>query len=252
MIKKLIKHYGKEKINTLTKYPSILTLHKLGEKGKLTNEFTTSIDKDSMYATEKIDGINVRIIVFNGEFLVGSREFILHHSDDLYFDPSQGIVDYITNNIPIYPTNVLTVIYGELYGGKTTANSKWYGKEKNGFRAFDVAIFRDLSILDESLAGISNWRERESPDGMIYGQEYLTREDAVFHFPHFEFVPVVPFELGDMTHRTILDNLKIALPETNVALTDTAIKKAEGLVFRNNNRSKIVKIRYEDYEKVFR
>ena len=34
-LKQLIEKYGKNKINSLTKYPSILTLHELGGKGKL-------------------------------------------------------------------------------------------------------------------------------------------------------------------------------------------------------------------------
>lgn len=85
MIKDLIQEFGKEKINTLTKYPSILTLHKLGEKGRLTNELTTPVEGEIMYATEKIDGTNVRIICYGTEYLIGSREFILHHCGDLYF-----------------------------------------------------------------------------------------------------------------------------------------------------------------------
>lgn len=58
MIKELISKYGKEKINTLTKYPSILTLHRIGEKGRLTEELTTPIQGEVLYATEKIDGFS--------------------------------------------------------------------------------------------------------------------------------------------------------------------------------------------------
>jgi len=77
MIKDLISKFGKEKINTLTKYSSILTLHKLGEKGRLKSELTTPIQGETMYATEKIDGTNVRIICYGSEYLIGAREFIL-------------------------------------------------------------------------------------------------------------------------------------------------------------------------------
>lgn len=92
MIKEIIAKYGKEKINTLTKYPSILTLHRIGEKGRLINELTTPIHGEEMSASEKIDGTNARIICYGSEYLVGGREFILHHSHDLYFDNAQGIV----------------------------------------------------------------------------------------------------------------------------------------------------------------
>jgi hypothetical protein len=55
-----------------------------------------------------------------------------------------------------------------------------------------------------------------------------------------------------MSHETIYRNMKKFLPETLVALTDTALKQPEGLVIRNMNRTKIVKIRFEDYERTFK
>lgn len=253
MIKELIRTYGKDKINTLTKYPSILTLHKLGEKGRLLNELTTLVENEEMYATEKIDGTNARIICYGSEFLIGAREFILHHSDDLYFDNSQEIVNGIYTlgvNIPI--TNNLTVIYGEFYGGKTSANSKQYGKELNGFRVFDIAVYDDLSVLDKNLADISKWRETETKEGIVYGQNFLTRSEMTSLFPEFEYVPLVDFNLGAFSHKEVLINLTESIPTTNVALTETALKKPEGLVLRNWNRSKIVKVRYEDYERILK
>lgn len=253
MIKDLIRKYGKEKINTLTKYPSILTLHKLGEKGRLLNELTTNVVNEDMYATEKIDGTNARIICFDSEYLIGAREFILHHSDDLYFDNAQEIVNGIYRlGINIPKTDVLTVIYGEFYGGKTSANSKQYGRESNGFRVFDVAVYEDLSILDKDLAEISRWRETETSSGIVYGQNFMSRPEMVNEFPDFEYVPLVDFNLSDFSHKEILKNLNSSIPTTNVALTETALKKPEGLVLRNADRSKIVKIRFEDYERTLR
>lgn len=253
MIKSLISAFGKDKVNTLTKYPSILTLHRLGEKGRLTNELTTPIEGERLYGTEKIDGTNVRIVCYGNEYLIGAREFILHHSDDLYFDNAQGIVEGIKAlNVPIPTTDEFTVIYGEFYGGKTSSNSKWYGKDKNGFRVFDVAVYDDLSILDMEQSQISRWRETETESGIIYGQKFLTRDEIKVRFPNLELVPLVEFDLGDLSHETILNNLRTAIPQTNVALSDDALNKAEGLVLRNENRSKIVKIRFEDYERVLR
>lgn len=43
MLKKLIEKYGKDKVNTLTKYPSILTLYENGEKEVLLEELTTQV-----------------------------------------------------------------------------------------------------------------------------------------------------------------------------------------------------------------
>ncbi len=258
MLKDLIQKYGKDKINTLTKYPSILTLHKLGEKGRLLNELTTPLDGEEMYATEKIDGTNARIIIYGDEHLIGAREFICHHCHDLYYDNTQGIVEGIKAlNINIPNTSQLSVIYGEFYGGKVSSNSKWYGNDKTGFRVFDVAVYDDLSILEQPREKISNWRERETDNGIIYGQKFMTRGEMEYEFSgnlasFFPIVPPVPFELGDMSHTTILENLKKFLPKTNVALSDSATGKAEGIVLRNADRSKIVKVRFEDYERTLR
>lgn len=257
MLKELIGKYGKEKINTLTKYPSILTLHKIGEKGRLLSELTTPItSEDKMFATEKIDGTNTRIVIYKDEYLLGSREFIIHHCDDLYYDTSQGIVDGIRDlgiNHKIPMSETLIVYYGELYGGKVSANSKWYGTDKIGYRIFDVAIFKDLSILEKSVPEISRWREHETENGIIYGQSFVSNFDqSQVLFPSFEKVPEVPFELGDMSHETILNNLKKFVPETRVALSDSALKKSEGVVLRNADRTKIVKLRFEDYERTLR
>jgi hypothetical protein len=253
MIKDLISKFGKEKINTLTKYPSILTLHQLGEKGRLTHELTTPIQGEKMYATEKIDGTNARIICYGSEYLIGAREFILHHSQDLYYDNAQGIVDGLKAlNIKIPQTDKFTVIYGEFYGGKTSANAKWYGQDKIGFRVFDIAVYDDLSILEMPQQDISKWRERETENGILYGQNFLSRKAMESQFVDFELVPLVEFDLGDMSHKVVLANLKKFIPNTNVALSENALKKAEGLVLRNESRSKIVKIRFEDYERTLR
>jgi len=253
MLKNLISKFGKEKLNTLTKYPSILTLHKLGEKGRLKNELTTSIEGELMVATEKIDGTNARIVCFGTEYLIGAREFILHHSHDLYFDNAQGIVEGIKAlPITLPETDQLTVIYGEFFGGKTSANSKWYGQDKTGFRVFDIAVYEDLHVLEQTQAEISHWRESETESGIRYGQNFLTHAGMQSRFPEFDFVPVIKFDLPDFSHQAVLDALKQALPSTQVALSDLALKKAEGLVMRNENRSKIVKIRFEDYERTVR
>ena len=253
MIKELIATFGKEKINTLTKYPSIFTLHQLGEKGRLKNELTTPLQGEKMYATEKIDGTNARIVCYGSEYLIGAREFILHHSDDLYFDNAEGIVDGLRDlNIQIPETKVFTVIYGEFYGGKTSANAKWYGQDKNGFRVFDIAVYNDLSILEMSQQEISKWRERETETGIVYGQHYLNRETVQREFPDFDLVPAIDFDLGDFSHRVVLDNLKKFIPNTVVALSENAVKKSEGVVLRNESRSKIVKVRFEDYERTLR
>lgn len=252
MIKELIHQYGKEKVNTLTKYPSILTLHKLGKKGKLTDIITTDIVGETMYASEKIDGTNVRLIFHGDEFLIGSRKQILHYNKDLYWDDSMDIVNqFYALNIPVLKPDKLTIVFGELFGGKITAHSKNYGKEKHGFRVFDIAIFDDLSILEEPISAISSWREStinsSEREALRYGQPFVN-QDTLEQFD-YELVPKVTFKLDALDHVSVLEALHRYIPKTNVPLTDTAKLGTEGVVLRNFDRSKIVKLRFEDYLK---
>lgn len=257
MLKELILKYGKDKINTLTKYPSILTLHKLGEKGKLLEEWTTPIGGEKMFASEKIDGTNVRIIVLNNEFLIGSRDNIIHYSGDLYYGTDLDIVENVYKlQIPIPKTTNLTIIFGELFGGKINA-SKNYGTDKYGFRVFDIVEFNNSEIgldeiLNKPIEQISRWREHETHNGLMYGQNFLSLEERKNKFPQFEYAPELEFDCGDFKHETILNKLKEYLPETKVALSDKANKKPEGIVLRNFNRTKIVKLRFEDYERTLK
>lgn len=258
ILKQLIRTFGKDKFNTMTKYPSILTLHRLGAKHKLIEEFTTDIQDEKMYASEKIDGTNVRIICCNNEYLVGSRREILHYSEDLFWNESMDIVNQVRglNLIRVCPSK-LTIFYGELFGGKTSSNSKNYGKDKHGFRVFDVAeIENPDSILEMPIEEISKWREStldSSVNYMLrYGQKFLNRDELQPYKDWYDFVPEVEFSPDDYSHQAILDEMNRVLPETLVPLSENAKMRPEGLVLRNADRSKIVKLRFEDYHKALK
>ena len=67
-----------QRLNSATKYPSILTLHKLGEKGRLTADLNLVPEAD-LVVTEKVDGTNTRIVFMpDGVYMIGSREHLLH------------------------------------------------------------------------------------------------------------------------------------------------------------------------------
>lgn len=264
-LKTIIGQYGLEKFNSLTKYPSILTLHEMGERGRLSNGLTTSLDGELMYASEKIDGTNVRIIFCGHDFIIGSRENLLYHNGDTFYDPAQGIVENVLTLVDfkrILPqgntfTSAIKVMYGELYGGKIHANSKQYGSTSDyGFRVFDVVNFLDISdvtdILEKQIEDISRWRERLTPDGLVYGQPFLNVEQLKFfaHLNGLELVPSIEFELGnDLSHAAIFEKLQKFIPKTKAALSDSAGMNPEGIVLRNSNRTKIFKLRFEDYKK---
>lgn len=262
---KLVESFGKEKINTLTKYPSILTLHKLGKKGLLTDELNYDFSPiEALEGTEKIDGTNVRIVVYGDEVLIGSRKEILYYSGDLYWNESMGVVDSLFHleekgEFPmrkLLGRKELTVFYGELYGGKIGAKAKNYGISKVGFRLFDFCTIPDLSILNNFIDDISKWRESYKDGVYSYGQSFGTRDELLSIVEDERFLVPLLFDNAynpmNMTHASVLDFLKYVLPSTQVALTDKALKVPEGIVIRSKDRTKIAKLRFSDYKKTMK
>lgn len=266
-------------LNTLTKYPSILTLHALGERGRLTEALTTpGVLGEPLTATEKIDGTSARLLVFaDGSYLVGSREHLLTVSSDVLFDPALGVVEGLRRLLaphadaagrlpalahratPDTPAAALTVVFGEFYGGKVTANSKQYGPpEQVGFRVFDVAAFADAAALAAQLQAdvraLAAWRETETPAGLRYGQPFLP-EPALAAWLARTGLPAVPALPGltlpaDPAHPALLAWLQEYLPATRAALPgQPAPGRAEGAILRSADRRTIVKVRFEDYER---
>src|SRR5262245_33388117 len=87
-----------DRLNALTKYPSIQTYHPLhppksrshGRRAPVLPQVRFS---GQVLATEKIDGANARIILLpDGSFLLGSREELLYAAGDLLWNPALGIV----------------------------------------------------------------------------------------------------------------------------------------------------------------
>ncbi|WP_236142941.1 RNA ligase family protein [Nostoc sp. CMAA1605] len=90
------------KLNSLTKYPSIPTYHALGEKGKLLEE-TVTFDGE-VILTEKVDGTNSRIILLpDGNYVLGSREELLFAKGDLIGNPALGIVNSLKGVADLLP-----------------------------------------------------------------------------------------------------------------------------------------------------
>lgn len=259
-LRELIERCGKDKINSLTKYPSILTYHKTDGQGGLLPEVTTDLNGETLYATEKIDGCNVRLVFYKGDFLIGSRDSILHFGKDLYYETDLGIVDTLKKiDIDLIGArvngdvrDVMFVIYGEFYGGKTTSVSKNYGRDALGFRVFDAMYVQyPWGILDKPIEQISTWREHETDQGIIYGQQFLNVDElaSMCIRTSLQRVPVVPFNFNGTSHQEVLDDMKAVLPETLAALSPSALKRPEGIVLRTFDRKKIVKLRFEDYQK---
>lgn len=236
------------KLNSMTKYPSIPTYHALGDKGALLEE-TINFDGE-VILTEKVDGTNSRIILLpDGNFVLGSREELLFAKGDLIGNPALGIVDALKDIADSLPQsqNSITVAYLELYGGKITAASKQYTSQQNvGWRLFDVAVLTDIEALfTKSVQQLAAWRDN---NGQVFlDEQQLTQAGQDYGLqltPRIVKVTSLPVTIQE-TH----EFLKATLPQTNVALDASARGRAEGIVARTISRNAIAKLRFEDYER---
>lgn len=242
-------------INSLTKYPSIPCWHPMGDRGVMADA-PLPAPPGPYICTEKIDGTNARIILMPGCYLIGSREELLTHSGDVVHNPSQGIVEAVRltadrihryHRAAVHPT--LTVIYGEVFGGKVGQNAKNYG-DVVGFRVFDIMHMDTMQLYEKenlSPSQLAAWR-----DGG--GQRFLGDAELTETCERLE-LPRVPFRSAltslPQDQAAVLDWLSGYLGVTE-ATDDPMRGPAEGVVVRTPDRSWIVKVRREDYEKAAR
>lgn len=252
MMKFDIRSTDLSKINSLTKYPSILTYHKLDPKnGGLTEECLDF--EGALIATEKVDGTNARIIYLpDSTYVLGSREELLYGKGDLIGNPALGIVEALkakAEQIEDFTGDEIVVFYCEVYGGKVTQASKQYtGEKRVGYRLFDIATIKNYAaLLEMPVSEISKWREN---NGQKFLREIELQRMAEIH--GFELTPrVMEFSAVDFPKR-IEDThffLKEKLSKSLCLLDDKGRGKPEGLVVRTLDRSQIAKLRFQDYER---
>jgi hypothetical protein len=258
----MTKQYDFKKINSITKYPSILTYHQLGQKGRLEKdliESSTFAAHETVNIYEKIDGENSRIIFLcegnDVDYLIGSREDLLFAKGDRIGNPSGNIANYfipIANKMSeeFKGLHGLIVTYFESYGGKTP-KSKQYSidKTQNGrlFDAFALDTLQLEELLNFSLDKIASWRDHG-------GQPYFdcqTRQE--FSNKHNLQTSPLLMTLKGSEMPTSLEDTNEWLQqfkETKVGIN--AIGQSEGVVVRTPNRKKITKIRMEDYARTLK
>jgi ATP-dependent RNA circularization protein (DNA/RNA ligase family) len=250
LLNEIMNKYGVDKLNSLTKYPSIFTYHSLGEKGSLTETLVDDRDfalHDKCYISEKIDGTNARIIVTNGDYIIGSREELLFSKGDRFGNPQLNIVNTvkgIAERLSSSEFNGIYTLYGEVYGGNVTKASRQYTSDKTyGFRVFDFAEI-STTILSEPLEKISAWRE--------HGGQAFWGVDALMDISKRHGLETVPY-LAEVNGNTIpKDRIAMFTFLQNFSETKAGINhngQSEGIVVRNYDRSLIRKIRFEDYER---
>lgn len=246
-----------KKLNSATKYPSILTYHGLADRGLLTDE-CTRFPEDAIL-TEKIDGTNGRIILLpDGDFFIGSREELLMARGDRVTPQKppewKAVVDTllpIAENLRMIRGRSITTLHLEVYGGKVGRSHAQYSqKETLGCRLFDISKV-GTSVLGWEPENIALWRDEKNGQGWVTESEMI----KLAEFCGLRWAPRLGTVKGSVLPTDLLGMyqwLKEALPGTNVALDDTAKGAAEGLVIRSADRSVIRKARLQDYERTLK
>lgn len=275
---RIIARHGLAAINSATKYPSIPTYHKMGDKGRLTQELEVDFASSDIFCTEKIDGTNARIVLFpDGSYLIGSREEVLYASGDMLHIPTQGIVETIRSSgiasalsgemlghllglrsIQTDPSTedafhrgAMVVVYGEVYGGKASAASKHYtggNTEFVGFRVFDAwscDVESRERLLEMPREEIACWRESNAQGW--WGEDRLRHAFGSLLVPRILPTKPLPIDLHGA-----FGWLRENMPKSSVTLSGTADGKPEGIVVRTYSRRGISKLRFEDYEKTLK
>ena len=157
------------------------------------------------------------------------------------------------------------VVYGEIYGGSLPATKNYTSNKKNiGFRIFDVRTVVPDILNDDCIEKICYDREHFNSEG-DHMRWYTREELQTNNSNQIQFVT----ESGVITrsYQNIIHSMNagtIRFPKdiessyeymiylgrcSNYCLDEVVDNKCEGYVFRNQNRSKIFKMRFEDYER---
>ncbi|TMR91308.1 RNA ligase family protein [Nonomuraea basaltis] len=239
-------------INSLTKYPSIPTHHRLDPNGKGSLLEEPTVFPGPVIATEKVDGTNARIVMHpSGCWFIGSRDELLTARGDRVANPSLGIVetlrplaDRIARDID---AGELTVYYLEVYGSKKLPAWKQYGQGESAYRVFDVAII-DRRMLAWEIQRVAAWR-----DGG--GQEFLPERDLIASAA-INSMPLTPRLLtidGSELPPTVEGMRAFLEPFTQTRVATTGVAgSSEGVVLRTPDRSLITKARFQDYDRTLK
>jgi hypothetical protein len=249
------------KLNSATKYPSILTYHEMGDRGRLTQTVQVPFPEGGrIHLTEKVDGTNGRVIVLPGtapiphfgdrRYLIGSREELLSAEKDLIYPIDYGIVDALRpladGILPGHP-DLIFVFFFEVYGGDLPASKQYTSCKAVSLRIFDVACV-PLDVLGRPIEKIAGWRDHG-------GQDFLTEEGIDAQVGAL-------VQKGLTVSRVPSVGLASALPAT-IEATYEWLKfyeqsrcdlgggkgHSEGVVARTGDRKAIAKMRFEDYER---
>lgn len=246
-----------KKLNTLTKYPSIATYHAMADGGRLVDDAPMTFS-GAVHLSEKVDGTNSRIIIApDGDFMIGSREELLHARGDRIFNPAMGIVEAVrpvAERAATHASGALCVFFMEAYGGSIGSNAKQYtGAKAVSVRLFDVVVFEAdvlATLLESSSEKLAAWREN---GGQPFAPSTTTEAWAdtlgIAATPRLGTLDAseLPVSIADTAAW-----LAAKLERTRCSLDDGAGGAPEGLIVRSQSRDRIAKLRFEDYRRTLK
>lgn len=251
------------KLNSATKYPSILTYHEMGDRGRLSPTVQVPFPAGQpIFVTEKVDGTNGRIICpprnmpeehFSRMYVIGSREELLSAQGDLIYPPDYGIVQALRPVAEVLGgcQDQILVFFFEVYGGDLLAAKQYTGSKTVSLRMFDMARV-PLEVLEKPIAQIASWRDHG-------GQDFVPEEGLNAQVRWFTGKGIFEnFSVERVPSLTEIDSLPTTIEATYEWLKQFEKSKcdlgggkgrAEGVVVRTADRKTIAKLRFEDYER---
>lgn len=242
------------KLNSATKYPSILTYHEMGERGRLKDVVQVPFPADQpLRITEKVDGANGRVVILPDgprPYIIGSREEFLFAKGDLIWSTMYEIkatLEPIAEHLG-ETSGCFLVFFFEVYGAVLPAAKQYTNGKSMGARLFDVATI-PVEILEKPIEQIASWRDHGGQtflSDVIVGDMAMATEQV--QRVHSWFTKPI----GDLqAPPTSLQDTYEWLKQFEKSHCDLGggQGRAEGVVVRTADRKTIAKIRFEDYER---
>lgn len=255
-------------LNSITKYPSIPTYHKVSGRHILDDNAETQLGHDIYHITEKLDGINIRIIVKPGEdFFIGTRQELVYANGDRIYNDRLGIIKTVKHighqlmqldKSAFEDNTCYVVVYGELIGGKVHKNSKQYTKDKEtlSFMAFDMAMLDDEYLYESDLQLDLGPDARSAFREANYRKRCFVQQHVMMDACYQLGIGVVPNKgtvLKDNMPSTVAESKKWLIDRTKfgtMALLDgTGEGNAEGLIISDPRNQEAFKLRVQDYRR---
>lgn len=259
------------KLDSMTKYPSMPNYHSMENQKMLKVPVEIAVDfiGESVFLFEKIDGMNMRLIFgFDGMVYLGTRDRLVfgpvHYTKlcDCYMHNYnveifkllilphlESIYQFMRNVKIIMQTGPsFIVMYFELYGSEIGDQSKNYSTDtsKKAIALLDIAWVEDEpKVLAMKLESLRSWRDRGGQTYLgIYNVYRMAEQIGLSCPPQLTKEPMANFRIDSIHDAFNLIKAWSGLTRVNL---DGKEGKSEGIIVRNEDRTKIAKLRIDEY-----